>query len=255
MIKIIRQALTLLLAVSLLASVPTAFAADLHQSPDDISLEQAISAIDGELKTSGTSIEQELLSLKKQYLANASSSSSNDEYSGWLNLANGVDTLIADYSRYETGVSPAANDPVNEAYLKTAVAAVVTWFTSKNYQLSAELLVTARNNTDENRTYVPSNQRIVQNSSVVRDLIDAGRPRGSGEFPASGNLDLYYSIHLFNYTRTTGRFTLTDVYDYEHGDESYGDSIAQVANDTMARAQAAGILFPYTVRVDVSIAN
>lgn len=64
MIKIIRQALTLLLAVSLLASVPTAFAADLHQSPDDISLEQAISAIDGELKTSGTSIEQELLSLK-----------------------------------------------------------------------------------------------------------------------------------------------------------------------------------------------
>ena len=232
-----------------------AFAADLDQSSVDASLEQAISAIDNELEAAGTSIEQELFALKSQYLSNASSSTNDDERDRWLALSNGVNTLIADYSRYETGISMAASDPINEAYLKTAVAAVVTWFTSQNYQLSAELLVTARNNTDENRTYVPSNQRIVQNSSVVRDLIDSGRSRGSGEFPASGNLDLYYSIHLFNYTRTTGRFTLTDVYDYEHGDQSYGDSIAQVANDTMARAQAAGILVPYTVRVDVSVAS
>lgn len=116
-------------------------------------------------------------------------------------------------------------------------------------------VVSAAPHFDENRIYVPTNRVVVQNSSVVKSLIKSGRPSGSGEFPASGNLDLYYSIHLFEYTQTKTRFVLTDVYDYEHGDQSYGDSIAQVAVDTMADAQAAGIIVPYNIRITVLIAN
>ena len=74
---------------------------------------------------------------------------------------------------------------------------------------------------------------------------------GSGEFSSSGEMDLYYSIHLFRYEKKNNVFTLTDTYDYEHGDQSYGDSIADVAVNTMADAQSAGIIVPYTVRVRI----
>lgn len=251
--NMIKKIAAFFLTLSLLASVSTAYAAEPESVAAENTFMQAVSAISHELQAAGTSVKEELMELKDQYLQNAAAFP--DKRSEWLELAQGVDTLIADCSETGNGTSPAASNSFDEAYLKTAVAAVVSWFAMKGYQLSSELLVVARNNTDEDRIYVPSNRVVAQNSSVVRDLIKAGRPSGSGEFPASGNLDLYYSIHLFEYTQTKTMFVLTDIYDYEHGDQSYGDSIAQVAVDTMADAQAAGIIVPYNIRIDVLIAN
>ena len=63
----------------------------------------------------------------------------------------------------------------------------------------------------------------------MKRLIKSGRPSGSGEFSSSGEMDLYYSIHLFNYEKKNNVFILTDTYDYEHGDQSYGDSLGEGA--------------------------
>ena len=251
--KVFFRISSLFLVLAMFSTWSIAFAAE----PSDqkvTSIETVVSDINGELQASGTSIEAELYNLRSQYRLNALQAETTSDREHWLNLAAGVDTLIADYANYRSSESDnimPQSDPINDAYLKTAVAAVVTWFSSKRYFLSAELLVTARNNDDESHVYIPSNQDIIRNSSVVKGLIKSGRPSGSGEFSSSGEMDLYYSIHLFRYEKKNNVFILTDTYDYEHGDQSYGDSIADVAVNTMADAQSAGIIVPYTVRVRI----
>lgn len=249
------SSLFLVLAMFSTWSIAFASASDIELSDQkETSIETVVSDINGELQASGTSIEAELLNLRFQYRLNALQAETTADRERWLNLVAGVDTLINDYTDYWTSESDnimPQSDPINDAYLKTAVAAIVTWFSSKRYFLSAELLVTARNNDDESLVYIPSNQDLIRESSVVKGLIKSGRPSGSGEFSSSGEMDLYYSIHLFKYEKKNNVFTLTDTYDYEHGDQSYGDSIADVAVDTMANAQAAGIIVPYTVCVRI----
>ena len=248
---------SIILVLTMLSTYSIIFAAASDFSdltPDRISIEKAITDIDEELQSNGTSIEVELTNLRSQYINNAVAAESSEEMERWMKLASGVDILINDYASYkslEQGNLMPQSGPIDEAYLKTAVAAVVTWFSSKRYYLSAELLVTARDNTSEDLVYIPSNKNIIYNSSVVKNLIKNGRSSGSGEFSSSGELDLYYAIHLFNYEKKNNVFILTDIYDYEHGDQSYGDSIAQVAVDTMADDQPPGIIVPYTVLVRV----
>lgn len=43
---------------------------------------------------------------------------------------------------------------------------------------------------------------------------------------------------------------VTDVYDFELGDQSYPDNIAGIAVNAMALAQADGYLVPYTVWIN-----
>lgn len=46
--------------------------------------------------------------------------------------------------------------------------------------------------------------------------------------------------------------SLQTIYDYEIGDQSYPDTISEAAVYSMARAQMAGTIVPYTVQVTVN---
>ena len=211
----------------------------------------------------GSSTVKELQELYAKYLENARQSTTTAERAKWLNLASTIKTLISDYNNYDQTQAHAysglqanrSGDVLDVAYLKAAVAAVVAWFSMKEYYLSAELLITARDNNNVNYVYNVGgmNRTKVLNNDVVANIVSSRRTRGSGEFTTSNaDPDLYYAIHYFDYEKKNGILFITDIYDYAHQDLPYV-SLQDMAVDTMARAQDAGVIVPYHVVVTRSI--
>lgn len=255
--KKLKGLLALTLSYALLFSItifPVAAADTSHTRNTSDMAQETIAIIEDELQANGTNIQRVLTELMTNYDNLSRSAETKEEQQQCAFLAESLQTIIDDYNECSACLRDSSIiDAAEEAYLKTAVAAVITWFTGHGLNLAAELLITARENTDEDMVYLPFNKSGILYSPVVSELIKKGRPSGSGEFPSDGDRDLYYAIHLFNYRRTNQTFVLTDVYDYELGDQSYPDSITDIAVDTMARAQLAGIIVPYTVRLPIKI--
>lgn len=106
----------------------------------------------------------------------------------------------------------------------------------------------AKLNTDPEYKYSPTYASVVRNTKAVRDIVKSGRSSGSGEIKFTDSPDGYYAVHLFNYEKQQGsNYLITDVYDFELGDQSYPDDITGVAVNAMALAQKDGYLVPYTV--------
>lgn len=104
--------------------------------------------------------------------------------------------------------------------------------------------------------YEPVNGALVKQSPVFHQIIKDPVGHGNSDFPNAGNkvqLDLYYSIHGFQYyiIQCGERVVIADVYDYDGGDYKDMNSIGNVAVKTMSIAQTMGLLIPYTVWIDV----
>jgi hypothetical protein len=93
---------------------------------------------------------------------------------------------------------------------------------------------------------------------VFINIANGKSTRGSAEFTNSGNTqqrDCYYSIHKFNYTKTSSTsrtVTITDVYDFAYGAD-YHSFLAQAAINTMMLAQQEGVITPYNVKITVEL--
>lgn len=118
------------------------------------------------------------------------------------------------------------------------------------YSLSGELLTRATMNSDTSYIYTPTYASVVRNAKAVRDIVRSGKTSGSGEIKFSDSPDGYYAVHLFNFRKQGSQYVVTDVYDFELGDQSYPDNIAGIAVNAMALAQADGYLVPYTVWIN-----
>ena len=170
-----------------------------------------------------------------------------------------TENLIHDYSDYKLFQSSnikiqGSYDPIYSA----AVATVVAYFETNNYNLSAELLTHASDNDVVNSKYYPNYGYRCAGSPVTLGIWNSsGNFSGSGIFPknafASAELnDLYYAIHKFNYKKyfsSSGNYLeISDRYDYASGDYT---GVAGVAIQTMYQAQQAGVIVPYQVIIDV----
>ncbi len=96
---------SIILVFAMLSTYSIIFAAasDFNDlTPDRISIEKAITDIDEELQSNGTSIEVELTNLRSQYSNNAVAAESSEEMERWMKLASGVDILINDYASYKS---------------------------------------------------------------------------------------------------------------------------------------------------------
>lgn len=211
---------------------------------------QAINVIETELALEGTSIEKEV-----QLFYNVLE---NDRIMQGLDFSEDCLDHTDDTNRILESVEKLANTKdlnslttLEEYYLGLA-GAIIAWFNSKGYLLSAELLDHAFNNNTIYSYYYPTYGSRVTYSSVYWDIKNnASGTSGSGTFPYTGSTyekDLYYAIHNFNWYRQTGQFIISDLYDFAQ-DKNYWGSIAGVAVNLMYEAQSYGYLKPYYVRI------
>ncbi len=145
------------------------------------------------------------------------------------------------------------NGLTSEQAYTLAVLAVIAWFNSKDYKLSAELLTHAMSNSSLNSRYTPVYGNRVEASTCFWNCRDEYAVySGDGEFTNSGSTeerDLYYAIHNFKWRRLqNGKIEIYDLYNYDPFDFTW--SIQDIAVETMLIAQKIGVITPfYTIIV------
>lgn len=136
-----------------------------------------------------------------------------------------------------------------EDVLQSAIASVISFFTTCNYLLSAELLTQMYVNDSLDSTYYPLNADRTLRSSAVSEIKNREVSVGTGAFENEGSeiqRDNYFSLHKFRYVKTkNGTLVITDRYDYSKSD-NFG-AIQNVPIQMMYEAQELGLLTPYYV--------
>lgn len=146
---------------------------------------------------------------------------------------------------------PGSNSFVCDGYQLEANA-IISYFNSKNYKLSAELLARAFNNTVYLSTYIPNtaNTSQIKNTSWFNTAKTYTLP-GTFEFTSD---DLYYAIKKFSYSfwYEWGQkyMKITDDYDYHLSATAEG--LAGLANNVMYGAQYYGCLVPFKTTIHLS---
>ena len=245
--KIISAILAIVLIISSLSI--SAFASEISDKKENVPLSELqasaddfISFVTEELRRESTDVITELESLNAKYsalLLNA-----DEETAGKLQaLITTTNELIHDYTFYENSTRGSFH-----LIYSAEVAAAISAFNLLGYDLSAELLIHARDNDALDSFYSPVLGSDVTVSSVFTNIKNGSTNSGSASFPNSGTTDekdLYYSIHSFNYRKSnSGRVVIIeDRYDYAQG--SMGSSITGMVVNEMYKAQEAGVIVPY----------
>lgn len=217
--------------------------------PDDPSqrARASIESLEGELEASHTDVATELDNAIEEYAQartdeTLTSKEKEDAHNIMLSLIN----LKGDYLTYKSGQATSRN-VIDEVALRAAVGAAAAYFTAKDYQLSLDLLGFATINLDTTTTYSSRYNLRIRESAVFADIVAGSANSGSDAFPNEGGAidqDLYFAIHAFDWSKVGGGLLVVqDVYDFERDGDYSG--IVGVAVNSMADAQAAGILVPY----------
>lgn len=217
----------------------------------DPQLEESILLIEEDLENKGTNVEAGLTDLTLLFEQQKQGISDLKEIEKLDQLISTIGDLSIDYNKYKNG--DISTDNKNNITLQSqgsiyapAVAAIVSWFGTQGYNLSAELLIHAKDNSTYMSNYSPAFGSRVKSSSVTQKILGSSAISGSGEFPNSGgqiDKDLYYAIHYFNWTKSPS-FLISDVYDFALGQYN---GLAGTAVNAMYFAQQDGYLTPYKV--------
>lgn len=201
---------------------------------------QAIALIEEELEENDTSVLAELAEMKAR-LTDAEQIAV-------------IDDMIEEYIAYQNGTLAVPYGSFHLIYTP-AVIAVVAYFNSQGYVLSAELLAHARDNNVLDSSYTPSNGALMTQTAKYTELCANGLTSGTANFVKTGATvddDFYYAIHACSYTKDidANAITVTDRYDFAPNDWS---DIQGVAVDMMYKAQEAGVIVPFQLSITVSM--
>lgn len=224
---------------------------------------QVVSEIESYLNSKGSSIKGELESLKKEneeqlILLKKKDNISNynlshEEINKRANIEEQIkmlDTAISEWNLNQDLDKNMLNDVGGsdvEVTLRLAIYSVITYFNSNNYKLAAELLGKSHANNYLDIDYYPTNGKVVRSTNTFKTLMakpsyenssDAFRPGST-----TAEMDSYYAIHKFNYSKYGNSIMIHDRYDYENTKNYEG--IAGIAIDLMYTAEVLGILTPF----------
>ena len=144
---------------------------------------------------------------------------------------------------------------VRNAACRVAVANTIAICRLGGLKLTAELLVTARANDDENFVYIPVyGARRVKASSIYDSLknVDDGM-MDVGVFDSTkttAELDLYLAIHRFSYEKEYGVLTIKDRYDF---DSTGWKGIKNIAVKTMNQEINLGVIVPFDIEIRINL--
>lgn len=248
--KIVSICITAALCLTMSSPV---FASEIHfdQSAADTNengrmlVDETILQIQEELSVNNTTVVAELENLISEF-SRELETASTDNTAKIQDLIDGLEDLKDDYTSYTTG----QNQIQRSSIYSPAIGAVVAFFGANDYVLSAELLVHEETNETLGSAYYPVHQDIVGYSPVMDILNEGSTKSGRATFTKTGGteeMDLYYGIHHFNWSRKSigGVITISDYYNYGDGDEFDYSSIAGIAISTLAAAEKAGELVPF----------
>ena len=233
-----------ILTVMMVVPSMTVFAA--NEATDKDVIEGNITAIEKELLANNTDVISEINALIADYTAQ--SLNTTEDADKFVDLIATLEEMRDEYALYIAGISTYKF----HAVYSPAVAAVVAFFNMKGYKLSAELLTHAKNNTEINSNYYPTNGQRVKSSPTFANIAKGNKIVGSANFENSGNTaqkDLYYAIHTFSWIKPSASsrtVIILDRYDFAPGDYN---GVAGIAIDTMYKAQQAGVIIPYFVNI------
>ena len=228
----------ILSVVMLLSFSSMAFAAEAENDATNVAT--AISAIESKLAANDTDVISELNEMKARV---------TDE-----NQIEQLEEMINEYEAYSNGTLAVPYGSFHLVY-SPAVSAVVAYFNSNGYVLSAELLVHAKENDVLDSAYTPSNTALMTQTTKYAELCSNDLTSGTANFVKTGitaDDDFYYAIHACSYTKdmVNNTITVTDRYDFAPNDWS---DIQGVAVDTMYEAQQAGVIVPFQITMTVSM--
>lgn len=248
--KTLSVVLCVLLSLTILLPTTVFAASDSQLDVDNI--QKNISVMEADLEKSHTDVVAELDKMISEYSAIQQNSADVETAQKAEALVNALEELKSDYQEY--------NNPSSRSLARgnlgyaASISAVIAYFNSKGYTLAAELLTQMKKNTSTSNIYTPIHGSNVRESKIFKEISAGSSTSGSSAFPKSGNtndLDLYYAIHGFSYTKQTpGSITVTilDYYDYSDENTHY-TTIEGAAVDAMYKAQQAGYVVPYTVKI------
>lgn len=253
--RIIKSILSVILIMSLvLESSLVALASNQHDSEEMwIQCSKVVSDIETELNCEGSTIRNELVLTIQRLQREHSENMDENGISGFESLICEAETMLDHYDRaveLKKNTDHPSRDEGDEYYYQAATA-ISAWFGIKGYYLAQELLNHMVNNTTLYSYYYPTYGYRVESSSVFWLYYNSSALAGTGEFTNTGTSvakDLYYAIHLFDWSKPAGSFVISDIYDFAN-DKSYWGSIQGVAVATMYIAQSMGLFKPYYVNI------
>lgn len=143
-------------------------------------------------------------------------------------------------------------------FYENTVSAVVAFFYSNEYYLSAELLTHARYNRELHSLYTPINLEYLRSASEFVSVCEKTDVDGTGRFAKSGgvkDMDLFYALHKFHYAKFQNGevVTLYDVYDFTF--DGGFDFIDDVPIKVMYMAQERGVIVPFNVVIETRLSG
>ncbi len=172
-------------------------------------------------------------------------------------LINEIDDIILEYSEYKS------NEQSRGVYHMTyspAIAAIASGFIVAGWELSAELLLHARDNDELYSEYNPVFAKNVGYSQAFQDLAEDDTISGDYAFYSPNFLnftkydeDAYFAIHGFSYQKmyyneSKINIVIHDIYDYA---KDTGGGLQATLTNLCYEAQIAGVLVPYFVVIDL----
>lgn len=253
----------------------------------DSDIVEMIEMIDLELNLEGTTVEQELQEFKINLINNTNQSNASINHnvinryaisaatddSDKIYFANPsyIDELMTDFKNYkslhtnkESRILGSFNNILKEPFRdqiqskafvgniisKAGIAAVVAYFNSKKYVLSAELMSHYGENRDPTSSYSPSNAGVLKKTVAFAELKTlGGYALGSGRFAGGSggryDMDAHYAINKYNYEKVGRKIIISDKYDYT--EKASYNTIAGVAINFMYELERRGLAVPYYV--------
>lgn len=138
----------------------------------------------------------------------------------------------------------------------SAAASVIAYFSAKEYYFAAELMTHAWENKKLDSVYYPINGSLVKTSSAFEEIRANDEISGTGRFARQGSvkdMDLYYALHQFNYSKFDGgkKLVINDRYDFiRNGGFVWPD---ELPIQVMYEAQEAGVIIPYYSVIETEV--
>ncbi|MDE5549529.1 MAG: hypothetical protein K2J13_04690 [Clostridia bacterium] len=227
----------------------------IQYSPRNVAVEQenleyfydSMNILENELEDNHTSVLEQLNKQLTRYTDMLNNQTYNDLDNIKCLIAT-TENLIEEYEKYENrNISRA---PYHAIYTPM-IAAVIAYFNSNDYVLSAELLTHAKDNEILDSKHTIENTSVIQSSDLFKELANGEETYGESAFEKTGKTeddDLYYAIHQFEFEKESEyshSIRIIDSYDYE--ERKKPDSIEEKAINQMYKAQQAGALIPFKI--------
>lgn len=233
---------------------------------DNFSLQECEALLNEELETNKVDVVFEMTELIEDYQNILLNTDVDAEREKLRVLITTTQRLFSDYLRYQEMRSAGIVELNDDLGIETLKAEILTVLNSLGYKLSAELITVFFDNKNPDYIYSqPIYGTRVISSNVTKEIAESNNISGDRTFEKTGGrneMDLYYSIHNFSYTKSSASNKIIHIDDkYDFGKynedtnqweyEEYG--LFNTFINILVDLENTGDLIPYDLRIEIDM--